>query len=178
MGDGFFVTFEGSRAAAECAKAIQQALARHRQEHGFSPQVRIGIHEAEATRKGNDRQGKGVHMAARIGALAAGGEILASRSAATDLGRVALSNPRTVNLKGLWNRSRCSPLIGSRRSHGLVLASCGTARAVRPGGRHLRLLWCACFFRRATAQHSRPRRTRTCYGLPLRSEVGAPETSV
>jgi len=40
-------------------------------------------------------------MAARIGALATGGEILASRSAATHLGRLALSNLRTVSLKGL-----------------------------------------------------------------------------
>jgi hypothetical protein len=82
IGDGFFVAFEGSNTAADCGKAIQQALARHRQEYGFSPQVGIGIHEVEATRKGNDYQGKGVHLAARIGALAAGGEILASRSAA------------------------------------------------------------------------------------------------
>jgi class 3 adenylate cyclase len=101
IGDGFFVAFDGPKAAADCARAIQQALARHRQEHGFSPQVRIGIHEAEATRKGSDYQGKGVHMAARIGALAAGGEILASRSAAAHLGRLALSSLRTVKLKGL-----------------------------------------------------------------------------
>jgi DNA-binding SARP family transcriptional activator/class 3 adenylate cyclase len=101
IGDGFFVAFDGPKAAAECAKAIQQALARHRNEHGFAPQVRIGLHEAEATRTGNDYQGKGVHMAARIGALAAGGEILASRSAATQLGRLPVSSPRTVKLKGL-----------------------------------------------------------------------------
>jgi class 3 adenylate cyclase len=42
-----------------------------------------------------------VHLAARIGAIAGGGEIVASRSAVTDLGRLLLSNPRTVNLKGL-----------------------------------------------------------------------------
>jgi class 3 adenylate cyclase len=101
IGDGFFVAFESSKAAADCAKAIQHALARHRQEHGFSPEVRIGIHEAEATRKGSDYQGKGVHMAARIGGLAAGGEILVSRSAASHMGSMAVTNLRTVKLKGL-----------------------------------------------------------------------------
>jgi class 3 adenylate cyclase/DNA-binding SARP family transcriptional activator len=101
IGDGFFVAFKESDPAAQCAKAIQQALARHRLEHGFSPQVRIGLHEAEATRKGNDYQGKGVHMAARIGALANGDEILASRSVAAHLGRLALSDLRTFKLKGL-----------------------------------------------------------------------------
>lgn len=101
IGDGFFVAFEEPRAAAQCAVAIQQALARHRLEHGFSPQVRIGLHEAEATRKGHDYQGKGVHMAARIGALANGGEILASRAVVAHLGRLTLLDLRTVKLKGL-----------------------------------------------------------------------------
>ena len=63
-----------------------------------------------ATRKGNDYQGKGVHLATRIAALANGGEILASRSVAAHLGRLALSDFRTVRLKGLsepvaWSRS-------------------------------------------------------------------------
>lgn len=101
IGDGFFVAFEGSSAAVQCATAIQQALAHQRRDHGFAPEVRIGIHEAEATRKGSDYQGKGVHLAARIGALAAGGEILVSRSAAAHVGGFPVSNPRTVNLKGL-----------------------------------------------------------------------------
>lgn len=100
IGDGFFVAFEEAKPAADCARAIQQALARHRLEHGFAPQVRIGLHEAEATRKGNDYQGKGVHLAARIAALANGGEILASRPVAAHLGRLALSDVRTVKLKG------------------------------------------------------------------------------
>ena len=71
-GDGFFVTFDDPASAIACAVAIQQALAEHRREQGFSPTVRIGLHRAEATKEGTDWSGKGVHAAARIGALAAG----------------------------------------------------------------------------------------------------------
>jgi class 3 adenylate cyclase len=78
IGDGFFVAFDEPQAAAECAIGIQRALCQHRREHGLLPQVRIGLHE-EATRKEHDYQGKGVHVAARIGTLANGGEILVSR---------------------------------------------------------------------------------------------------
>ena len=51
-GDGFFVAFADARSALGCAAAIQRALAEHRRDHGFAPQVRIGIHAAEATRVG------------------------------------------------------------------------------------------------------------------------------
>jgi len=101
LGDGFFVAFDAPQAAAECAIGIQRALYQHRREHGFSPQVRIGLHEAEATRKEHDYLGKGVHVAARIGAMANGGEILASRGVVAYLGRLALSSPRATTLKGL-----------------------------------------------------------------------------
>lgn len=101
IGDGFFVAFEKPDAASKCAVAIQRALARHRLEHGFSPEVRIGLHEAEATRKGRDYQGKGVHAAARIAALAGGGEITASGSLVANLQGLALSESRVVRLRGL-----------------------------------------------------------------------------
>ena len=73
-GDGFFVTFDDPEAAIACAVGIQRALADHRREQGFSPTVRIGLHRTEATQEGPDWSGKGVHAAARIGALAEGDE--------------------------------------------------------------------------------------------------------
>jgi class 3 adenylate cyclase len=100
-GDGFFVAFRRAEAAVECAIAVQRALARHRAEHGFAPSVRIGIHEAEATRHDDDYQGKGVHAAARIGALAAGGEILTSQSVVESISRVKVSDVRPTVLRGL-----------------------------------------------------------------------------
>ncbi|MCH6555978.1 MAG: adenylate/guanylate cyclase domain-containing protein, partial [Chloroflexi bacterium] len=79
-GDGFFVAFPDAAGAVECAAAIQRTLADHRRKHGFAVQVRIGLHSAEATRRGRDYGGKGVHQAARIASLAEGGEILASQT--------------------------------------------------------------------------------------------------
>jgi class 3 adenylate cyclase len=100
-GDGFFVTFDGPGAAIDCAVAIQRALEEHRREHGFSPRVRIGLHHANATKEGSDWSGKGVHAAARIGALAGAGEILASRETAEAAAASSVSEPRIVSLKGL-----------------------------------------------------------------------------
>lgn len=99
-GDGFFITFDSPRAAVECAVAIQRTLEQHRREHGFAPQVRIGIHRAEATREGGSWSGVGVHAAARIGALAGGEEILASLTTAEGLPH-SLSEPRAAMLKGI-----------------------------------------------------------------------------
>ncbi len=106
-GDGFFVAFEDPGAALAAAVAIQRSLAEHRRTAGFAPQVRIGIHAAEATDLGHDYRGKGVHRAARIGALAEGGEILVSEEtlAAADGGWEA-SEAREVALKGFTEPAR------------------------------------------------------------------------
>ncbi len=98
-GDGFFVGFDSPESAIACAVAIQRTLAEHRKAHGFAPQVRIGVHASGATQVGRNFTGKGVHEAARIAALAEGGEILASRPTAA--GRPQVGEPRTVTLKGI-----------------------------------------------------------------------------
>ena len=100
-GDGFFAAFPDAGSALACAAAIQRRLADHRREHGFAPKVRIGLHAAEATRVGRDFEGAGVHAAARIGALAEGGEILASVETVEGTGVVAVGEPREVSLKGI-----------------------------------------------------------------------------
>lgn len=98
-GDGFFVSFESPEEALACAVDIQRSLAEHRQTQGFAPQVRIGLHAATATKLGHEFSGIGVHEAARIGAMAGGNEIVASRETAGD--RFPVSNPRTVELRGI-----------------------------------------------------------------------------
>jgi class 3 adenylate cyclase len=102
-GDGFFVAFERGADALECGVDIQRRLARHRHEHGFSPTIRIGLHTTEASRQGGNYQGRGVHVAARIGAAATGDEILVSNTAVSALGavRFALSDTRALTLKGV-----------------------------------------------------------------------------
>jgi class 3 adenylate cyclase/tetratricopeptide (TPR) repeat protein len=99
-GDGFFATFADARAALACAMAIQRKLAEQRRDHGFAPRVRIGLHAAEATRVSGNYEGAGVHLAARIGALADGGEIVASAETIEGLEGVTVGDPREVSLKG------------------------------------------------------------------------------
>jgi class 3 adenylate cyclase len=99
-GDGFFVAFTAGNDAIACAIAVQRALDDHRREHGFAPQVRIGLHSAAALVNEGKYLGRSVHEAARIGGLAAGGEIVAS-VATTAGSNVAISASRSASLKGL-----------------------------------------------------------------------------
>jgi class 3 adenylate cyclase len=99
-GDGFFIGFDSPDEALACAVAIQRKLAEHRQTAGFAPPVRIGVHATGATQVGRNFSGKGVHEAARIAALAEGGEILASKETAAD-SRFPKTEPREVNVKGI-----------------------------------------------------------------------------
>jgi class 3 adenylate cyclase len=101
-GDGFFVAFAEPESALECACSIQRSLRDHRRDHGFSPRVRIGVHATEATDRGGDYGGRGVHTTARIAAAAGAGEIVASREAleaARDAFRAL--DERPLELKGL-----------------------------------------------------------------------------
>ena len=97
-GDGFFVGFDSPEQAVAAAVAIQRRLAEHRQKAGFAPPVRIGLHAADANVIGDNYRGRGVHEAARIAALAKGGEIVASTSTAGDT--YPTSAPRSEILKG------------------------------------------------------------------------------
>jgi class 3 adenylate cyclase len=100
-GDGFFAAFDTARQAVRSGIAIQRALASHAMASGFAPPVRIGLHAAEATQRGDDFSGVGVHVAARIAALAGGGEILASADALAEAGDVLAVGPREVEIRGV-----------------------------------------------------------------------------
>ena len=100
-GDGFFAAFESARSGVECAISIQRALVDHRASTGFALPVRIGLHTAAANRRGTDYSGKGVHVAARVAALAGGGEILATAETLTEAGDVGASETRSAPVKGV-----------------------------------------------------------------------------
>jgi class 3 adenylate cyclase len=102
-GDGFFVAFDSAADGADGAVDIQRRLARHRREHGFAPRVRIGLHAAEATSQGGDYAGKGVHVAARVGAAAEAEEILVTDAVASQLdpARFEMSDSRPLTVKGV-----------------------------------------------------------------------------
>ena len=73
-GDGFLAVFDGPTRAAECARAIADAMP------ALGIEVRAGLHTGEVERMGEDVGGIAVHVAARISALAGAGEVLASRT--------------------------------------------------------------------------------------------------
>jgi len=73
-GDGFLATFDGPTRAAECARAIADAMP------ALGIEVRAGLHTGEVELIGSDVGGIAVHVAARIAALAGAGEVLASRT--------------------------------------------------------------------------------------------------
>ena len=100
-GDGFFAGFDSARRAVDCAVAIQRALRDHEQSIGFAPPIRIGLHTAEANRRGTDYSGIGVHVAARVGALGEAGEILATDDTLREAGVVPATAPREVMVKGV-----------------------------------------------------------------------------
>ncbi len=99
-GDGFFAAFDSPAAAVEAAVAVQRALDAY---EGVAPDVRIGLHAAGAfTKDEGDYGGQGVHAAARIGALAGAGEIVASSDTLADTAiRYPVTNTREVELKGI-----------------------------------------------------------------------------
>ncbi|HYY33804.1 MAG TPA: adenylate/guanylate cyclase domain-containing protein [Gaiellaceae bacterium] len=96
-GDGYFAAFGSPAAALDAAIAIQRAL----DEEPIAPDVRIGVHSGKAFHtEDDDYTGQGVHMAARIGALAGGGEILVSTASLDGARRFRFSEPRSESLKG------------------------------------------------------------------------------
>ena len=71
-GDGFVARFDGPARAIRCAQAIIEAA----EPHGLG--VRAGVHTGEIEIIGDDIAGIAVHIGARIGGIAGGGEVLVS----------------------------------------------------------------------------------------------------
>jgi class 3 adenylate cyclase len=71
-GDGFLASFDAPARAVRCAAAIVDGA----QSLGLS--VRAGVHTGEVERRGDDISGMGVHIGARVAALAVGDEVLVS----------------------------------------------------------------------------------------------------
>ena len=74
LGDGSLATFDGPARAIQCGWAITEAV------RPLDLEVRIGLHCGEVEIMGDDVGGIAVHIAARVGALADGGEVLVSRT--------------------------------------------------------------------------------------------------
>lgn len=122
-GDGFFVAFDDPRSAIECAVGIQRTLAAHRREHGFAPWVRIGVHSSEATHVGANYRGRGVHLAARVSALAGRDEVVVSRAALDLAGSppFPFSDPRSAALKGIRDPVEVVTILWQPATHEATL---------------------------------------------------------
>jgi class 3 adenylate cyclase len=78
LGDGFMATFAGAADAVGAAIAIQQAIDRQNHSSPTAIEVRIGISAGDVVFENDDCFGTPVIEAARLCAIAAGGQILAS----------------------------------------------------------------------------------------------------
>ena len=72
LGDGSLATFDGPARAIQCGRAIAEAT------RAMGLEVRIGLHCGEVELMDEDVGGIAVHIAARVGALAAPDEVLVS----------------------------------------------------------------------------------------------------
>ncbi len=72
IGDGFFARFESPARGVACARAVRDGVRR------LGVEIRAGVHTGECEVHDRDLSGIAVHLAARIQAVAAPGEILVS----------------------------------------------------------------------------------------------------
>ena len=71
-GDGFLAMFDGPQRAIRCAMAIRDAV------HTLGIEIRAGLHTGECEVRGDDIGGIGVHIGARVSAMAGPDEVLVS----------------------------------------------------------------------------------------------------
>jgi class 3 adenylate cyclase/pimeloyl-ACP methyl ester carboxylesterase len=71
-GDGFLAMFDGPQRAIRCAMAIRDAVL------ALGIEVRAGLHTGECEVRGDDIGGIGVHIGARVSALAGPNDVLVS----------------------------------------------------------------------------------------------------
>ena len=71
-GDGLLATFDGPARGVRCAQAIVEAM------KPLGVEVRAGLHTGEIEYGGHDLAGVGVHIGARVGALAGSNEVWVS----------------------------------------------------------------------------------------------------
>lgn len=107
-GDGFFATFEGPARAVDCGLAICEGVRR------LGIEVRAGVHTGEVETIDGKVGGIGVHIGARVSAVAGPSEVLVS-STVKDLvagGGLILEDAGEYELKGVperWRLYRARP---------------------------------------------------------------------
>jgi predicted ATPase/class 3 adenylate cyclase len=82
QGDAFFAVFSSPTACVAAVIDVQRALEAREWPGGEHVRVRMGVHSGEAATTAVGLVGLDVHRAARVGAIAHGGQVLLSESAA------------------------------------------------------------------------------------------------
>jgi class 3 adenylate cyclase len=98
QGDGFFAVFSSPSACVDAVIETQRALVAHKWPAGEQIRVRMGVHYGQVSATITGLVGLDVHRAARVAAVAYGGQTLLSGSAAA---LVRDSLPRDVSLRDL-----------------------------------------------------------------------------
>jgi class 3 adenylate cyclase/tetratricopeptide (TPR) repeat protein len=114
LGDGLMVVFTSLSRALACAVAMQQAIDRHNRRGEEPLSIRVGISTGEATEDDGDYYGDCVVEAARLCALADGGQILATEVVKLMAGRHATQEFVSVGdleLKGMPEPVPCVEVV-------------------------------------------------------------------
>ena len=106
QGDGYMMAFAQASQAARCAIGIERAMVKKLLRLGPNIQVRMGIHYGSVVHRDNDIFGRNVALAARVAALADGGEVLISGAVVDQLEGddeldLMVTDVRSVELRGL-----------------------------------------------------------------------------
>ncbi len=101
-GDGVLARFDSPSRAVSAAIEINRRLARQRDETGFAPSVRIGIHSGDVVEEGDDLIGSVVNVASRVTAAADPDQIVVTEHVADHLERSFVTEDRGIHsLKGV-----------------------------------------------------------------------------
>jgi class 3 adenylate cyclase len=107
-GDGFLASFDGPARAIRCALAISEATKQ------LGIDLHLGLHTGECEVRGDDLGGLAVHIAARIGSVAAPGEVLVSSTvkdlvAGSGIDFVDGGEHQLKGVPGSWKLYRAMP---------------------------------------------------------------------
>jgi class 3 adenylate cyclase len=105
-GDGFLAMFDGPQRAIRCAMSIRDAV------QALGIQVRAGLHTGECQVRGDDIGGIGVHIGARVSALAGPNDVLVSSTlrdlvigSGLEFDTAEIMNPRACPDNGAYSPS-------------------------------------------------------------------------
>ncbi|MDQ3992899.1 MAG: adenylate/guanylate cyclase domain-containing protein [Actinomycetota bacterium] len=143
QGDAFFAVFPRARNALAAAATAQRTIAGERWPDGAELRVRMGIHTGEPSLGDEGYLGLDVVRAARICALARGGQVLVSESTSVlargDLGDLELQDVGEHRLKDIAEPERLFQLRGPGLVGGLAAPDATAAGVLPVAGREIEL---------------------------------------